>query len=417
MRSTGRYVALALLLLVSVARGAETEFQYLSGLGKDDPVKWEFICDKGQNANKWSTIGVPSNWELQGFGIYSYGRSAPADGWPRVHGIYKRTFITPATWRERAVFVKFEGVMTDAAVTINGRSAGPVHQGGYYAFKYDITSLLKPAGEKNEIQVDVDDDSMNNSVNRAERRADYWNYAGIFRPVYLEAVPKTFVDRLAVNATADGALSVDVTTSDTHTQTQSGTAASLEMRVLDASAKPVGSPIVVKGIAFNSTANLSGTVPNPRLWTAETPNLYQLEVRLKIGDAVVHTVHQKFGFRTVEVLPGKGLFVNGKRVFLKGVARHSFWPEVYETVLAIFIIGPTTLALVNPKLGKFNVTAKGGVIDRDYFDGNIARPNYLLYLVNDRKLSAESANLSISALKFLYLTTLDCPGPMSISPA
>ena len=42
---------------------------------------------------------------------------------------------------------------------------------------------------------------------------------------------------------------------------------------------------------------------------------------------------------------------------------------------------------------------------------------YLLYLVNDRKLSAESANLSISALKFLYLTTLDCPGPMSISPA
>jgi hypothetical protein len=332
MRSTGRYVALALLLLVSVARGAETEIQYLSGLGKDDPVKWEFICDKGQNANKWSTIGVPSNWELQGFGIYSYGRSAPADGWPRVHGIYKRTFITPATWRERAVFVKFEGVMTDAAVTINGRSAGPVHQGGYYAFKYDITSLLKPAGEKNEIQVDVDDDSMNNSVNRAERRADYWNYAGIFRPVYLEAVPKTFVDRLAVNATADGALSVDVTTSDTHTQTQSGTAASLEMRVLDASAKPVGSPIVVKGIAFNSTANLSGTVPNPRLWTAETPNLYQLEVRLKIGDAVVHTVHQKFGFRTVEVLPGKGLFVNGKRVFLKGVARHSFWPDSGRTL-------------------------------------------------------------------------------------
>ncbi len=80
--------------------------------------------------------------------------------------------------------------MTDTRVTINGQSAGPIHQGGYYAFKYDITSLLKPAGEKNQIQVDVDDDSMNDSVNRAERRADYWNYAGIFRPVYLEAVPQ-----------------------------------------------------------------------------------------------------------------------------------------------------------------------------------------------------------------------------------
>src|ERR1017187_314652 len=220
MCSSVRYAALLVLLLASVARAAETETKYLSGMGKDDPVKWEFKCDKGQNADKWSTIGVPSNWELQGFGVYTYGRVTPAGGFPRVHGIYKRTFITPAAWREKAVFVQFEGVMTDTRVTINGQSAGPVHQGGYYAFKYDITSLLKPAGQKNEIQVDVDDDSLNDSVNRAERRADYWNYSGIFRPVYLEAVPKTFIDHLAINATAQGSLSVDVTPSDTRTQSQ-----------------------------------------------------------------------------------------------------------------------------------------------------------------------------------------------------
>jgi len=327
MHSSSRYAALFFLLLTSVARAAETQIMYLSGLGKDDPVKWEFICDKGQNANKWSTIGVPSNWELQGFGIYGYGRPAPADGWPRVHGIYKRSFTTPATWRDKAVFVKFEGVMTDARVTINGRLAGPVHQGGYYAFKYDISSLLKPAGQKNEIQVDVDDESTDNSVNSAERRGDYWNYSGIFRPVYLEAVPKTFVEHLAINATAQGALSVDVAPADTRTQPQSGPAASLEIRVLDAGGKAIGSPVVVKDVHFNTTANLSETIAHPRLWTAETPNLYQLEVRLRLGDAVVHTVHQKFGFRTVEVRPGQGLFVNGNRVFLKGVARHSFWPD------------------------------------------------------------------------------------------
>ncbi len=67
---------------------------------------------------------------------------------------------------------------------------------------------------------------------------------------------------------------------------------------------------------------------------------------------------------------------------LQGKYRHSFWPEVYETVLATFILAPTTLALFNPKLGKFNVTAKGGMVDRDYFDGNIARPYYYLYLLN-----------------------------------
>ena len=77
-----RYAVLSIVLLASAARAAETETQYLSGLGKDDPVKWEFMCDKGMNANKWSTIGVPSNRQLQGFGIYEYGRPNPADGWP-----------------------------------------------------------------------------------------------------------------------------------------------------------------------------------------------------------------------------------------------------------------------------------------------------------------------------------------------
>jgi Glycosyl hydrolases family 2, TIM barrel domain/Glycosyl hydrolases family 2, sugar binding domain/Glycosyl hydrolases family 2 len=332
MCSSARYAALLLLLLASVARAAETETQYLSGLGKDDPVKWEFKADKGQNADKWSTIGVPSNWELQGFGIYTYGRVTPAGGWPRVHGIYRRTFTTPATWREKAVFVKFEGVMTDTQVSINGQSAGPKHQGGYYAFKYDITSLLKPAGQQNEIQVDVDDDSMNESVNHAERRGDYWNYGGIFRPVYLEAVPKTFVDRMAINATAAGSLDVDVALSDLRIAASGGAAASVEMRVLDLSGKPVGDLITVKDVVFNGATHLAGKIVNPRLWTAETPNLYQLEVRLKLGDTVVHTVRQKFGFRTIEVRPGQGLFVNGNRVFVKGFARHSFWPDSGRTL-------------------------------------------------------------------------------------
>jgi len=326
-----RCAVFLVVLLASVARGSETQTQYLSGKGKDDPIKWEFKADNGQNANKWATIGVPSNWELQGFGIYTYGRVTPPGGFPRVHGIYKRTFTTPATWRGKAIFVDFEGVMTDAEVTINGRSAGPMHQGGYYAFKYNITSLLKPAGQKNEIQVDVDDESANASVNHAERRGDFWNYGGIFRPVYLEAVPKTFIDRVAISATAAGALDVDVALSDTRAAAAGGPADSVEMQVLDLNGKPVGNPVTVKDVALNATAHLSEMVPNPRLWTAETPNLYQLEVRLKSGGAVVHSVRQRFGFRTIELRPGQGMFVNGHRVFLKGTARHSFWPDSGRT--------------------------------------------------------------------------------------
>ncbi len=332
MRWSARHAAWLVLLLASVAGAAETETQYLSGLGKDDPVQWQFRCDQGQNANKWSTIAVPSNWQLQGFGIYEYGRPAPAGGWPRVHGIYKRSFTTPASWRDKTIFVNFEGVMTDTRVTLNGQSAGPVHQGGYYAFKYDITRLLKPAGQQNEIQVDVDDDSLNDSVNHAERRGDYWNYGGIFRPVYLEAVPKTYIDHLAINATAAGALDVDVRLADTRATAPGSPPASVEMQVLDRSGKPVGNPVTANNASFNEAAHLAENVANPQLWTAETPNLYQLEVRLIVGGTVVHTVHQKFGFRTVEVRPGQGLFVNGSRIFLKGFPRHSFWPDSGRTL-------------------------------------------------------------------------------------
>src|ERR1700761_5706357 len=67
---------------------------------------------------------------------------------------------------------------------------------------------------------------------------------------------------------------------------------------------------------------------------------------------------------------------------IQGKHRHSFWNEVYETVLAPYILGPTLLALVNPKLGKFNVTAKGGVVSDSYFDARIARPYVALILVN-----------------------------------
>lgn len=331
-----RFAAFLILLLASLGSAAETEtqYQYLSGLGKDDPVQWQFICDKGRNANKWSTIGVPSNWELKGFGIYTYGRVTPPGGWPsvRIHGVYKRTFTTPAAWRDKAILIDFEGVMTDTRVTINGQSAGPMHQGGYYAFKYDITRLLKPPGRQNEIQVDVDDESANESVNHAERRGDYWNYSGIFRPVYLEAVPKTFIDHIAINATAKGTLEVDVALDDVRQPARADSAASVEMRVLDLKGKPVGTPVHVKNVSFNGVVHLTGRIDNPRLWSAETPNLYQLEVRLKLGDAIVHTVHQRFGFRTIELRPGQGLFVNGHRVFLKGFARHSFWPDSGRTL-------------------------------------------------------------------------------------
>ncbi|MBV1777012.1 UDP-forming cellulose synthase catalytic subunit [Burkholderiaceae bacterium DAT-1] len=67
---------------------------------------------------------------------------------------------------------------------------------------------------------------------------------------------------------------------------------------------------------------------------------------------------------------------------IQGKHRHSFWSEVYEAVLAWYVARPTTLAFINPRIGKFNVTAKGGLIEEDFFDWTISRPYLILLLAN-----------------------------------
>ncbi len=92
---------------------------------------------------------------------------------------------------------------------------------------------------------------------------------------------------------------------------------------------------------------------------------------------------------------------------VQGKYRHSFWNEVYETVLAPYILGPTLLALINPKLGKFNVTAKGGIVKKSYFDSRIARPYIALILLN-------VAGLAIAPVRFFYWNA-DHPGTIAMN--
>src|SRR5882757_5356710 len=145
-----------------------TIVRYLSGTDKDHTIKWDFFCSSGRNSGQWTKIPVPSNWELQGFGAYNYGHDkVKADE----TGIYRCEFRTEDGWRHKRVFIVFEGAMTDTKVTVNGKPAGAVHQGGFYRFKYDITDLLHPAGA-NRLEVSVSKMSADASVNRAERNGD-----------------------------------------------------------------------------------------------------------------------------------------------------------------------------------------------------------------------------------------------------
>ena len=134
----------------------------------------------GRQAGTWSTIPVPSNWEMQGFGTYKY-----SDDWSRTPapdsiGEYRHAFRVPANWRGKRVSIVIGASMTDTDVRINGRSAGPTHRGGFYQF------------------------------NRAERQSDFWLFGGIFRPVWLEAAPVQHIAHVAIDARHTGAFHADV---------------------------------------------------------------------------------------------------------------------------------------------------------------------------------------------------------------
>ncbi len=170
--------------IVSFAQ--KTEIQYLSGTDKDHTVTWDFFCTKGMKSGLWTTIQVPSNWEMQGFGGFNYGQNEKI--FNNEQGLYKYSFNVPKTWKKKQVYIAFEGSMTDTEVKINGKTAGAIHQGAFYLFRYDISKLLN-FGDKNLLEVTVSKESSDFSVNKAERRGDFWVFGGIYRPVYLEAYP------------------------------------------------------------------------------------------------------------------------------------------------------------------------------------------------------------------------------------
>ena len=152
-------------------KAQQKKIQYLSGTDTKRTVQWDFFCTAGRNSGEWRKIEVPSCWEQQGFGNYNYGRDYKTDGknfrFYDEQGQYKYQFKVPATWKGQNVNIVFDGSMTDTEVKINGKSAGTIHQGAFYRFKYNITDKLF-FGKPNLLEATVSKMSADASVNNAE---------------------------------------------------------------------------------------------------------------------------------------------------------------------------------------------------------------------------------------------------------
>ena len=322
--------------LFSPVRAQETQRQYLSGHGCDDMVEWDFLCTEGRNSGKWTKIGVPSCWELQGFGTYQYGvrfwGKATAEGVADEKGRYKTEFTLPQEWAGRQIELVFEAAFTEIRVQINGRKGGNgTYQGGYTRHTIDISDRVFFGKRKNRLEVEVLKESTNPQVNLAERRADYWNFGGIWRPVFIVAKPVHNIQRVAIDAKADGRFMADVFLN------RAVPGCSVCVDIVDANGKKLAtSPAVTTA---SDGAKIDFSTKNVKTWNAEQPNLYTAVFTLKDANGkALHVERQKFGFRTIEYRhtyagdKEDGVFINGQKVIFKGVNRHSFRPETGRTL-------------------------------------------------------------------------------------
>ena len=342
---------LLLLCFISHAIAQETQRLYLSGTGCDDMVLWDFKCTDGRNSGEWTKIGVPSCWELQGFGTYQYGMrfygKATPEGIADEKGLYKTEFTLPQEWEGRQIQLVFEAVFTDAQVTINGRKAGNgLYQGGFTRHTIDVSDrVFFGEKKKNRLEVEVSKESSNPQVNLAERRADYWNFGGIWRPVFIVSKPVQNISRVAIDARMDGRFMADVFLC------RALPGCSVSVCITDAHGTKVAQSTAVPISSDGAKVDFSANGIKP--WNAEQPNLYTAVFTLKDATGqTLHTERQRFGFRTIEYhhsypepeagrketgnhiygCEDDGVFINGQKVIVKGVNRHSFRPETGRTL-------------------------------------------------------------------------------------
>jgi hypothetical protein len=264
--------------------------------------------------------------------------------------VYKRIFEVPQDWNGQRVLLHFGAVDWDTTVEVNGTKFGP-HKGGYDAFTYDITGALKKTDDEQELIVTAIDPTDNGEQPRGKQILNphgiwYTPTSGIWQTVWIEPVAENFIESFKFDTNIDtGELKVH-----TNWGGESDKPPTIDVVVFD------GAEEVARGSKVGEDVVLK--VANPKLWTPDSPHLYDVRLALRRGDKALDTVQSYVGFRKIEVKSdGKfnRLFLNGKELFQVGMLDQGFWPDGLYTA-------PTDEALkydieMTKKLG-FNLIRK-----------------------------------------------------------
>lgn len=294
-------------------------FSYFAKAGYGDGP-----ADPKFDASSWRELDLPHDWAVEapfdGRGSHSHGYKAIGRNFPeRSVGWYRKTFTVPAVDLGRRIALEFDGVHRDSVVWVNGFFLGR-QPSGSMSFRYDITDYLN-YGAENVIAVRVE-------VTLEE--GWYYEGAGIYRHVWLTKTAPLHVAHWGTFVTSDVRADYSAADITTRATIANGSPARakfhLEQTIFGPDGGSVGSKTLPGlGLAPGEEAEFSIVlgVPQPRLWSPETPALHKLVtiVRDEAG-TVVDRCETTFGIRTLRWDPNEGFFLNGRHVLLKGTNNH-----------------------------------------------------------------------------------------------
>lgn len=319
-------------------KGLSPWFQLLNGEWKFDysltvkeaPADFHMDC---YDTCDWDTITVPSNWQMLGYGYPHYTNVQfpfPVDP-PKVPtdnptGSYKRDFIIPESWDGRRTILRFDGVDSAFHLWINGQEAG-FSKGSRIPAEFDITEFVHIG--VNNISVRVYQWSDGTYC----EDQDMWWLSGIFRDVSLISIPDLHIRDTAVRTTFDPDYinSELIIKSDIVNHGNTGIDEfSLTATLINADNENIASSVSRISIKANnsSTIEFAMQVASPNKWTAETPYLYTLILKLEDSNGkIIEVTPIHVGFRQIEMKNGN-LLVNGVAIMFKGVDRHEHHPDL-----------------------------------------------------------------------------------------
>ena len=330
-----RRVILSLLGVMLMALTAEAQLRSEQLLergwrfSREDSA--EFISAEYDDS-AWQEVVVPHDWAIYGpfsinndkqnVAITQDGQKEAMEHAGRTGGLpfvgvgwYRLEFEAPEFEAGKRASILFDGAMSNARVYVNGTEVG-FWPYGYNSFHFDITDYLK-VGEKNELAVRLE--------NKPES-SRWYPGAGIYRNVHLIVTEDIHVPVWGTHLTtpyvSEKLARVELRTKVAGINDNNRNALRIETTIFDNKGNAVAAATDRLSIYAEATFEQAINVENPELWSVDTPTLYTAVSKIYLGEELKDEYSTRFGIRTIEIIPDKGLFINGVETKFKGVCNH-----------------------------------------------------------------------------------------------